>query len=184
MYGSVKDRLICILVAWSTSTSDSARWVVGMFKPRAHFPTSWRLLYVLVFFPRTFKITLKNPVAYGPSKQEMGGDAAPDAFIASRMVVGEQVNMKFLKWSFLLQEVTSSDLSRKRMRFSMLLTFIMIWLYVQPAYVWHGSIYSPESKGSLSSLRSQPTIPSDCKVHGRTPLKDRWWVLRGKALQP
>ena len=172
MYGSVKDRLICILVAWSTSTSDSARWVVGMFKPKAHFPTSCRLLYVLVFFPRTFKITLKNPVAYGPSKQEMGGDAAPDAFIASRMVVGEQVNMKFLKWSFLL------------MRFSMLLTFIMIWLYVQPAYVWHGSIYSPESKGSLSSLRSQPTIPSDCKVHGRTPLKDRWWVLRGKALQP
>ncbi len=89
------DRLICILVAWSTKTSDFARWVVGMFKPKAHFPTSCRLLYVDVFFPRSF--TLENPVTYGPSKQEMGGDAAPDAFIASRMVVGDQVNMKFLK---------------------------------------------------------------------------------------
>lgn len=97
MYGSVKDRLICILVAWSANTSDSARWVVGMFKPKAHFPTSCRLLYVVVFLPRTFKITLEHPVAYGPSKQEMGGDAAPDAFIASWMVVREQVNMKFLK---------------------------------------------------------------------------------------
>ena len=47
------------------------------------------------FYARSF--TLENPVAYGPSKQEMGGDAAPDAFIASRMVVGDQVNMKFLK---------------------------------------------------------------------------------------
>ena len=35
------------------------------------------------------------------------------------------------------------------MRFSMLLTFIMIWLYVQPAYVWRGSIYSPESKDTV-----------------------------------
>ena len=73
MYGSVKDRLICILVAWSANTSDSARWVVGMFKPKAHFPTSCRLLYVVVFFPRTFKITLEHPVAYGPSKQAGNG---------------------------------------------------------------------------------------------------------------
>ena len=64
-----------------------------------------RLLYV-DFFPRSFTRTLQTPLAYGPSMQEMGGDAAPDAFIASRMVVGEQGNMKFLKWSFLLQEVT------------------------------------------------------------------------------
>lgn len=53
-----------------------------------------RLLYV-DFFPRSF--TLQTPLAYGPRKQEMGGDAAPDAFIASRMVVGQQVSMKFLK---------------------------------------------------------------------------------------